>query len=127
MLNAGVVYICKLIMKKTLFVLILLAFSLPSFASEWAVRGDYANIRREPSIKGMKIFALRKTQYAEITDIGEKGGWIKVRFDSYVSRKVYNYLLTKDAEVKRLGGEGALVQVTISGWTRKNNLREIVE
>jgi len=107
-----------------LFALILIALSLPVFASDWAVQWEYANIRKEPSIKAMMVYRLQKSQNAGIIGIAEKGGWIKVRFDTYIPWKTYKSLKKKGAEIKRLGSEGNLVQVTISGWTKKDNLRE---
>lgn len=111
-------------MRKALFVLIFIAFSLPVLASDWAVRGDYANIRKGPSAKAMKVFVLKRTQYAAITDVGQKGGWLKVRFNAYISRKTFKYLRAKGVEMKRLGSEGAIVEVNISGWTKKDRLRK---
>lgn len=120
--HAGVVYIIS--MRKILIVSALLALSLPAFASDWAVRFDHADVRKGPSIKGIMVYTLRKSQFAKITDIGKKGGWIKVRFSAYISRKAYARLREKGAEIKRLGKEGDLVQVNISGWTKKDGLRE---
>ncbi len=111
-------------MKKAFIVLILIVLSLPVFASDWAVRWDHANIRKGPSVKAMLVYTLQKTQYIKITDIDEKGGWIKVRFGAYISRRAYIYLRQKGAEIKRVGSEGNMVQVNISGWTKKENLRE---
>jgi len=112
-------------MKRAFLMAMILAFALPAFASDWAVRWDYANIRKEPSIKGMKIYQLEKTQYAGITYVAQKSGWIKVQFEADVTWKAFNYLRGKGAEIKRVGSEGTLVHVIISGWTKKDNLRKI--
>jgi hypothetical protein len=111
-------------MKKALFILMLIIFSLPVFAADWGVRGEHANIRKGPSVKALLVYDLHRAQYAKITDIGEKGSWIKVQFDAYISGKEYKYLRKNGAEIKRLGREGDAVQVNISGWTKKENLRE---
>ena len=120
---ARVVYI-SWHMKNTLFALVFIMLSLPVFASDWAVRWDHANIRKGPSIKGILVYSLRRTQCAKISNIDEKGSWIKVRFGAYISLKAYKSLRLKGVEVKRLGSEGNMVQVNISGWTKKENLRE---
>ena len=114
-------------MKKALFALFLMVLSLHVFASDWSVRWDRANVRKEPSIKAMLVYTIQNVQHAKITDIDESAGWLKVRFDAYVSQKEYKYLRLNGAEIKRLGWEGDMVQVNIKGWTRKDNLRERVE
>ena len=75
----------------------------------------------------MLVYTIQNVQHAKITDIDESAGWLKVRFDAYVSQKEYKYLRLNGAEIKRLGWEGDMVQVNIKGWTRKDNLRERVE
>jgi hypothetical protein len=111
-------------MKKASIIFILMVLSLPVFASDWGVRGGHANIRKGPSVKEMLVYDLHRSQFAKITDIGGKGSWIKVRFGAYISQNDYKILRQKGAEIKRVGSEGAMVQVNISGWTRKENLRE---
>jgi hypothetical protein len=112
--------------EKAFVVLFLIALSLPAFTSDWAVRWDHANIRKEPSINSMLVYTLRKAQHAGLTDIGEKGDWVSVQFDAYSSWKIYEHLLVKGVKIKKLGSEGTVVQVTISGWTKKENLRKIL-
>jgi hypothetical protein len=111
-------------MKKALFALMFIVLSLPVFASDWGVRWEHANIRKGPSVKEMLVYDLHRSQYAKITDIGEKGNWLKVQFDAYISEKEYKYLRKNGAEIKRLGREGDAVQVNISGWTKRENLKE---
>ena len=111
-------------MKNAISAMLFIMLSLPVSASDWAVRWDHVRIMKEPAINAMKVYTLKRSQYARITDIAEKSGWLKVRFDAYLSRKDYQRLRVKGAEIKRFGGEGNVVQVKISGWTKKKDLRE---
>ena len=72
----------------------------------------------------MKICVLKRTQYAAIRDVARKDGWIKVRFDTYLSWKDYNYLRRNHVQMEKLAREGALVQVIMYGWTEKADMRE---
>lgn len=111
-------------MKNAISAMLFLMLSLPVSASDWAVKWDHANIMKDPSVNAMKVYTLKRAQYARITDITMKGAWLKVRFDAYLSRKDYKLLRAKGAEIKRFGGEGNVVQAKISGWTKKKDLRE---